>query len=120
MFGFFMGGGVPRIAPDEAVKGAQDGSVTVIDVREMGEVAATGKATGAKHIPMMQLQWKCDPRHPEYDKSLDPEKTVVVYCATGARSMQAGTLLTRMGYKDVRNLGGLHDWVRGGGATERA
>ena len=120
MFGFFTGGGVPRIEPDEAVRGAGDGSVTVIDVREIGEVAATGMAKGARHIPMMQLQWKCDPRHPEYDKTLDPEKTVAVYCATGARSASAGAMLSRMGFKDVRNLGGLHDWVRGGGATERA
>lgn len=120
MFGFLMGGSVPRIAPDEAVKGAQGGSATLIDVREAGELAATGKAKGARHIPMMQLSKTCDPKSPTFDKSLDPAKTVILYCATGARSSRAGAMLTRMGYKDVRNLGGLHDWVRGGGATERA
>ena len=120
MFGFFNGGSVPRIAPIEAVRGARDGSVTVIDVREMGEVAVTGKASGAKHIPMMLLQSKCDPRHPEFDATLDTDKTVAVYCATGARSSQASALLSRMGFKDVRNLGGLQDWLRGGGTTERA
>ena len=120
MFGFFTGGGVPRITPDEAIQGAKNGSITLIDVREMGEVAATGKASGAKHIPMMLLASKCDPRHPEFDHSLSTEGTIAVYCATGARSSQAGAMLSRMGFKDVRNLGGLHDWVRGGGATERA
>ena len=120
MFGFFMGGGVPRIEPVDAVKGAKDGSVTVIDVREMGEVMATGKAQGAKHIPIMQLGARLDPRSPDCDKSIDPDKTIAVYCATGARSSQAGAMLSKMGFKDVRNLGGLHDWVRGGGATERA
>ncbi len=118
MFGLF-GGGTPRISPDEAVRGVADGSVQVIDIREMGEVAATGKAKGARHIPMMLLMSKCDPRNSEFDKSLDPEKTVALYCATGARSSQACRMLSQMGFKDVRNLGGLHDWVRGGGDTVR-
>jgi rhodanese-related sulfurtransferase len=120
MFGFLMGSSVPKIAGDEAVKGAADGSVTVIDVREHGEVAATGKARGAKHIPLMLLSSKCDPRHPEFDVSLETEKTIVIYCATGARSASAGQMLSQFGFKDVRNLGGLNDWVRGGGGTERA
>ena len=119
MFGFLMGNSIARIDPSEAVQGAKDGSITIIDVREMNEVAATGKAAGSKHIPMMLLGSKCDPRHPEFDRTLDLEKTVAVYCATGARSASAGQMLTRFGFKDVRNLGGLHDWVRGGGATER-
>ncbi|MDU8929157.1 rhodanese-like domain-containing protein [Alisedimentitalea sp. MJ-SS2] len=119
MFGLFGGGG-NRINPEEAVKGAGDGSMQLIDIREMNELAVTGKAKGAKHIPMMQMTAKCDPRHPEFDKTLDTEKPLVVYCATGARSSQAARYLTQMGFKDVRNLGGLHDWVRGGGATERA
>ncbi len=118
MFGLFMGNRVERIDPTEAVKAARDGLITVIDIREMGEVAATGKARGAKHIPMMLLRSKCDPSHPEFDRSLDPDKTVVLYCATGARSSSAGQLLSRLGFKDVRNLGGLRDWVRGGGTTE--
>ncbi|KPP84510.1 MAG: Rhodanese-related sulfurtransferase [Rhodobacteraceae bacterium HLUCCO07] len=120
MFGLFAGNRIERIDPVEAVTGAREGTVTVIDVREIGEVAATGKAEGAKHIPMMLLRSKCDPSHPEFDRALDPDKTVVLYCATGARSSSAGQMLCRMGFKDVRNLGGLRDWVRGGGATERA
>lgn len=120
MFGFMMGNSVASITPEDAVQGARDGSVTLIDIREMGEVAATGKAKGAKHIPMMLLASKCDPSHPEFDRSIDTSKTVALYCATGARSASAGQMLTKMGYKDVRNLGGLHDWVRGGGATERS
>ena len=120
MFGLFKAPSIPRIALEEAVRGARDGSVTIIDVRELGEVAVTGKASGAKHIPMMLLQSKCDPRHPEFDESLDTGKTVAVYCATGARSNQASAMLSQMGFKDVRNLGGLQDWVRGGGTTERA
>ncbi|MCF3596228.1 sulfurtransferase [Rhodobacteraceae bacterium LMO-12] len=120
MFGFLMGGGLPKIAADEAVKGARDGSITVIDVRDHREIAATGKAKGAKHIPMMLLRTKCDPRHPEFDASLDTGKTIALYCATGARSASAGRMLLQLGFKDVRNIGGLNTWVRGGGQIERA
>ncbi len=118
MFGLF-GGGVPRITPDAAVAGVADGSVQLIDIREAGEVQATGKARGARHIPMMTLMQQCDPRSGDDAAGLDRNKTVALYCATGARSNQAGSILTKMGFKDMRNLGGLHDWVRGGGAMEK-
>lgn len=119
MFGFLTGGGVTRISPDEAVKGAANGTVTVIDVREKIEISASGKAKGALHIPMVLLRTKCDPRHPEFATDLDTNKTVAIYCATGARSASAARMLTHLGFKDVRNLGNLNNWARAGGEIER-
>lgn len=115
MFGFSRGGG---LSPQDAVQGAQDGSVTVIDVREHGEVASSGKAKGALHIPMVRLRDMADPRHPDYEDALKPGGKIAVYCATGARSFSAARLLKQLGYEDVHNIGGLGHWVQAGGGIE--
>lgn len=111
---------VQPIAPDEAVARAARGDLTLIDVREHNELAMTGKAKGAVHIPMMQLQMQADPRSPETHDALSTDKPVAIYCASGGRAYGAAQALLAMGYKEVYNLGGLMHWQVGGGAVEAA
>jgi rhodanese-related sulfurtransferase len=115
MFGLNFGN---KLSPKDAVEGARDGAITVIDVREHGEVAMSGKAAGALHIPLVRLRDMADPRHPDYNRKLDQESRIAVYCASGARSFSAARLLRQLGYGDVHNIGGLGHWVRAGGAIE--
>jgi rhodanese-related sulfurtransferase len=115
MFGFSFKN---KLSPQEAVQGAQDGSITVIDVREHGEVAMSGKASGALHIPLVRLRDMADPRHPDFINELSPEGKIAVYCASGARSFSAARMLRQLGYDDVHNIGGLGHWVQAGGALE--
>ncbi len=107
-----------ELSPQDAVLGAENGSITLIDVREHTEVAASGKAAGALHIPLIRLRDIADPRHPEFDNNLSTDAKIAVYCASGARSMSAARTLRRLGYDDVHNIGGLGHWVRAGGALE--
>ncbi|HAE84809.1 MAG TPA: molybdopterin biosynthesis protein MoeB, partial [Ktedonobacter sp.] len=45
----------------------------------------------------------------------DKEKTVVLYCAGGVRSLMAGTTLQQMGYKNVISMtGGFGAWKGNG------
>lgn len=99
---------VPDIARSVAAQ-----EVILIDVREMAEVRSSGLAAGAINIPLSLLPLKADPRQPGHE--LSPGRPVVVYCASGARSASAAQLLSRLGYGPVVNLGGLGDWVAGGG-----
>ena len=115
MFGFSFKN---KLSPAEAVEGSRDGSITVIDVREHGEVANSGKAAGALHIPLVRLRDMADPRHPDFDKNLKQETKIAVYCATGARSFSAARMLRQLGYDDVHNIGGLGHWVQAGGTIE--
>ncbi len=89
------------------------GQMILIDVREIGEVRASGKAEGAVVLPLSILPVKADPHQP--DPALKKGMPVVVYCASGARSGRAAQLLTQLGYGPVSNLGGLGDWASGGG-----
>ena len=104
----------PDIAARPVAKGA-----LLVDVRDGTEVAATGKAAGAIHIPRGSLEFKADPASPTAEKALSTDKTVILHCASGGRAALAGKLLKDMGYDKVYNLGGFKDWVEAGGKVDK-
>ncbi|WP_263720730.1 rhodanese-like domain-containing protein [Albidovulum sediminicola] len=111
--------GSGRISPQEAVARAADGSLVVIDVREPAEVAASGKAVGALHIPLAFVKMRCDPKAPDCPECLTRDGPVALYCAAGGRSQMAVQMLRDLGYDEVYNIGGLGDWIAAGGQVER-
>ena len=102
---------VPAIAPGKAAALLEAGNAMAIDVRNDGEVAQSGKISGALHIPLDQFVNM-------YASAISRDKVILLYCASGARSALAGKLLLEDGYTDVHNLGGFSDWVNSGGAVE--
>lgn len=111
---------VPRIGHDEAEKLISDGRALVVDVRDAPEVQASGRIKGAKHVSRGMLEFRADPASPYHDPAFAPDRTVLVYCASGGRSALAGKTLQELGYKDVRNLGAFKEWAEGGGDIEPA
>lgn len=122
MLNFMMGrqATASRLSPQDAVEMAKQGQITVIDVRDHNELAMTGKAAGAVHIPLSVLQMQANPSSPDFNTALDSNKPVAVYCASGARSSMAAQVLQQHGFADVHNIGGLGHWQMAGGAIERA
>ena len=110
---------VPKISPAEAVAMIQSPNVLVVDVRDAPELQGTGKIKGAVHVSRGMLEFRADPESPYHDKKFSPDKTVIVYCASGGRSALAGKALRELGYTDVRNLGGIKDWLEGGYEVEK-
>ncbi|MCB2129428.1 MAG: sulfurtransferase [Rhodobacteraceae bacterium] len=108
-----------RPAASDIAARVDAGDMVLIDVRESGEIAASGRAAGALHVPLATLRMRCDPSSPECLAELSLEKPVALYCASGARSQMAAQMMAQMGYKEVYNLGGLHDWHAAGGAITR-
>ena len=75
----------------------------MLDVREPNERQAFGFIPGSVSIPMSEF--------PERWRELDATRPVVVYCASGMRSFDAGFFLIEQGFKDVSNLnGGMQAW----------
>jgi len=111
---------VPKISPAEAAALIGAANVLVVDVRDALEVQNAGKIRGAKHVSRGMIEFRADPASPYHDQAFHPDKTVLIYCASGGRSALAGKSLQDLGYKDVRNLGGFKDWVESGGAVEAA
>lgn len=110
----------PRLSPQDIVAKAKNGEITVIDVRDQNELAMTGKAKGAIHIPLAVLRFQADPNGPDFRRELDPSKPVALYCASGARSGMGTQVLQGLGYAEVHNIGGLGHWQMAGGEIERA
>ena len=117
MLNFFRS--APRLSAADAVARARRGELLVIDVRDIGELTASGRAEGALHVPLMTFKMKCDPSSPECLVELSLDRPIALYCASGARSQMAARMMSAMGYREVHNIGGLRDWQAAGGAITR-
>ncbi len=117
MFNFlsnYTGEKASGFSASDAIAMSAKGEVTVVDVRDPGEIARTGKAKGAINIPLAVLRMQADPRSPEFHRDLSKTKPVAVYCATGARSFMAAKLMRSFGL-EAHNIGGLGKWRAAGG-----
>jgi rhodanese-related sulfurtransferase len=108
----------PKNSRKEAQEMVAQGAV-LVDIRDSAELAATGKAAGAVHIPRGSLEFKADLSSPTAEKALAHDKPVILHGASGGRAALAGKLLKEMGYQKVYNLGGFKDWAEAGGKVEK-
>ena len=92
------------------VKDVESGKAQLLDVRTKLEWKL-GHAKGATHIPLDQLSVG-------YIDSLEQDRPVYVYCASGARSSRAQIILSNLGF-NAQNIGGLKNWIQAGGVTEK-
>ena len=77
---------------------------TVLDVREPDEYQE-GAIPGAIHIPRGHLESQVEGR------LVDKTKPVLVYCASGVRSVFAANTLQQLGYETVAEMaGGFNRW----------
>jgi adenylyltransferase/sulfurtransferase len=87
-------------------------AVTLIDCREADE-HAQGAIPGTVWIPRGRLEQRIERFVP------DRAAPIVIYCASGNRSLFAQRSLVEMGYTNVRSLaGGFSGWKRAGLAWE--
>jgi len=78
---------------------------TIIDVREPSEVQESGMVSGALNVPRGLLEFQLKP-----SEGFPADTPILVYCAVGARAALAGVTLIKLGFTNVRNLGGFKDW----------
>ncbi len=98
---------IPEVSPRQALELQRQGAV-LVDVREPDEIAA-GAPSGALLIGRGYLELNIEDQVP------DKERTLVVLCAVGQRSLFASDELRHLGYRDVRNLaGGFNRWKNEG------
>ena len=76
-----------------------DNGTLLVDVRTPGEFKS-GSVKGAVNIPLNTLQSNLN--------KFKNKKAVVVFCASGMRSLQAKGILTRNGITNVYNGGPWH------------
>ena len=100
---------VPEWTPDDVGHRASNGGgYTLIDVREKEEYRE-GHLPGALSVPRGFLDIRIE------ETVADKNAPVVLYCASGTRSLLAGRTLKELGYTNVVSMsGGFSAWKNGG------
>lgn len=94
-------------APDFETKIKAD-SVQLVDVRTPQEYAE-GHIDGALNINVQSVDFQ-----QMAEKELSKDSTILVYCRSGRRSMDAAEVLTKLGYNVVNLKGGIIEWIEDG------
>ncbi|MEA2487729.1 MAG: sulfur-carrier protein adenylyltransferase/sulfurtransferase [Actinomycetota bacterium] len=95
----------PEVAPEEIRARIEAGEqIRLVDVREPEEVA-TGVVPGAAQLSRAHFESRIEDIVP------DKSRPVVVYCATGVRSIFAARQMAELGYENVASMnGGFSRW----------
>jgi len=86
-------------------------NIFLLDVRTPQEYSQ-GRLAGSVLIPIGEFEQRM--------REVPKNKTIVVYCAVGARSKPVANFLSQQGYKDVYNMtDGIVGWYRNGFPIQR-
>ena len=90
-----------------------------IDLRDIRELAKTGRVAGARHVPRGMLEFWIDPATSYHKSFFAEDKTFVFYCAGGLRSALAAQVAQKMGLSPVAHIaGGMAAWLNANGPLE--
>jgi rhodanese-related sulfurtransferase len=110
---------VRTLIVDEAQALHGDEDVVFIDLRDIRELAKTGRISGARHVPRGMLEFCIDPASPYHNALFAEDKTFIFYCASGWRSALAAMAAQDMGLKPVAHIdGGMTGWLKAGGPVD--
>lgn len=99
---------IVSVSAPEFEKEIQTDSVQLLDVRTPQEYAE-GHIDGAMNIDVLSDDFK-----DVAQKELSKDSTVLVYCRSGRRSLDAAEKLTGLGYKVINLKGGIMEWEEDG------
>lgn len=110
---------VNQVSAAEAMAMTGRPDVVIVDIRDPREIQREGRIPGSFHAPRGMLEFWVDPESPYHKPVFAEDKTFIIHCASGWRSLLATELLQRMGMKPVLNLkGGFGGWKEAGGPVE--
>ena len=108
-----------QISLADALDMHQCDDVVFIDIRDVREIAKTGRIAGARHVPRGMLEFWIDPESPYYKDFFGEDKTFVFYCAASWRSALSARTAQEMGLAPVAHIdGGFNAWRDAGGPIE--
>jgi phage shock protein E len=104
---------ITEISPADAAAKSQSGEAIIADVREKDEWDE-GHIPGAIHMSRGTIELDIEEKVP------DTNAMIICHCGGGGRSALAAESLQKMGYKNVRSMGGgFKAWKAAGLSTEK-
>jgi rhodanese-related sulfurtransferase len=111
---------VGSVAAADAMALAERDDVVIVDIRDIRELEREGRIPGSFHAPRGMLEFWVDPESPYHKPIFAQDKTFIIHCASGWRSLLATQAVQKMGLKPVKNMkGGFTAWKDAGGAIEK-
>lgn len=111
---------VENLGPDQVAAELEGGDALLVDIREPQEREAAA-IPGSISAPRGMLEFYADPSLPYHKEEFDPQRRIILHCASGGRSALAAATLKEMGYDNVAHLdGGIKAWQEAGKPTETA
>lgn len=111
---------VKSVSAEETLQMLGDPDTVIVDIRDVRELEREGRIPGSFHAPRGLLEFWVDPKSPYHKPIFAEDKTFIIHCASGWRSLLATELLQDMGLKPVLNLeGGFAAWKEAGGTVEK-
>lgn len=108
-----------QISLQEALEMHKRDDVIFIDIRDVREIAKTGRIAGARHVPRGMLEFWIDPESPYHKDFFAKDKTFIFYCAASWRSALSAKTAQEMGLSPVAHIdGGFNAWRDADGAIE--
>lgn len=105
---------IENLTPDEVERELASGAL-LVDIREPEERIANGAIEGNVHAARGMLEFYADPTSAYHREEFDPEKRIVLYCASGGRSALAVEALQALGYRNIAHLdSGIKGWIEAG------
>jgi len=103
---------ITQVTPQQVLEMQRNGEqITLLDVRDLHEVNL-GKIPGTLHISRGNLETKVEMQIPR-------NAHVIIYCASGRRSIFAADTMQQMGYENVASMAtGFRGWCQAGGDVE--
>jgi len=112
---------IENLSVEQVEQELNDPDVVLVDIRDSEERTATGEIHGAVHAPRGMLEFYADPASPYHRPELEPDRRIILYCASSGRSALAADMLRELGYTRAAHLdGGIKAWREAGRSVDPA
>lgn len=83
-----------------------ENDIIILDVRSESEYKE-GHISNSILIPVSELESKAE------NLLKEKEQTILIYCRSGNRSAKAAEILSKLGYTNIYDFGGINSWTYG-------
>ena len=110
---------VKRIDVESGIERHKSGNAVFIDVRDSAEISSTGTIKGSLQIPRGFIEFAADESTPFHNKALSKDQEIILVCGAGGMAALTGKTMVEMGYKNIKNVGAIGDWIKAKGPIEK-